>query len=234
MKRRIHFYLLGLVILSRSAVLLGFYIFIMTEIPLVKALKNVTNKPVSTIYGINDEVVYVVVPENRIVVPQGKIPKYVRDAFVAAEDADFFRHGGVDVRGIVRAFITNIFQGRFAQGGSTITQQVIKSPTLGPEKSILRKVREAILAHKLENYLTKQEILNVYLNNIYMGQGVYGIEAASQVYFGKHAGRLRGLKAPSLPESFRHRKGTDGKNTPVSTDAPGLRDRSVVEEGLCR
>ena len=127
MKKRIHFFLISLVILSALLLLLGFYVFIMTEIPSVKALKNVTNKPVSTIYGINDEVVYVVVPDNKIFVPQGKIPKYVREAFIAAEDADFFRHGGVDVRGIMRAFVTNMFQGRFAQGGSTITQQVIKS-----------------------------------------------------------------------------------------------------------
>jgi penicillin-binding protein 1A len=212
LKRRIHYYLIGLVMLSLVLLLLGFYVFIMTEIPSVKALKNVTNKPVSTIYGINDEVVYVVVPENRIFVPQGKIPKYVREAFVAAEDADFFRHGGVDVRGIIRAFVTNIFQGRFAQGGSTITQQVIKSLILGPEKSILRKVREAILAYRLENYLTKQEILNVYLNNIYMGQGVYGIEAASQVYFGKHVWEITRAEGALLagivqaPERYRPKK----------------------------
>ena len=212
MKKRIHFYLISLVILSVLLLLVGFYVFIMTEIPSVKALKNVTNKPVSTIYGINDEVVYVVVPDNKIFVPQGKIPKYVREAFIAAEDADFFRHGGVDVRGIMRAFVTNIFQGRFAQGGSTITQQVIKSLILGPEKSILRKVREAILAYRLENYLTKQEILNVYLNNIYMGQGVYGIEAASQVYFGKHVWAITRAEGALLagivqaPERYRPKR----------------------------
>jgi penicillin-binding protein 1A len=198
LKRRVHFYLIALFILSLILLALGLYVFIVTEIPSVMALKDLTNKPVSTIYGANDEVVYVVVPDNKISVPQARIPKYVRDAFLAAEDAEFFKHGGVDVRGIIRAFATNVIQGRVVQGGSTITQQVIKTLILGPEKSMLRKVREAILAYRLENYLTKQEILNVYLNNIYMGQGVYGIEAASQVYFGKHVWEITRAEAALL------------------------------------
>jgi penicillin-binding protein 1A len=187
---KIHHYLIGLIILSILFLAAGFYIFLMNEIPSVVALKDLTNKPVSTIYGINDDPVYSVVPDNKIFVSQTKIPKYVREAFLAAEDAEFFSHSGVDIRSIARAFTANIMSGRFVQGGSTITQQVIKSLILGPEKSILRKVREAILAYRLEMYLTKQEILNVYLNNIYMGQGVYGVEAASQVYFGKHVWQI--------------------------------------------
>jgi penicillin-binding protein 1A len=211
-KRRIHFYLIILAILSLILLSLGFYVFIMTEIPSVKALKDVTNKPVSTIYGIDDQVVYVVVPDNKIFVAEGKIPRYVREAFLAAEDADFFKHGGVDVRSIIRAVVVNAIHGRFAQGGSTITQQVIKSLILGPEKSVLRKVREAILAFKLENYLTKQEILSVYLNNIYMGQGVYGVEAASQVYFGRHVWEITRAEAALLagivqaPERYRPKR----------------------------
>lgn len=197
-RRGITFYLTILAILSVFLLALGFYVFIVNEIPSVKALKNVTNKPVSTIYGIDDQVVYVVVPDNKIVVSQKKIPKYVCDAFIAAEDADFFKHKGVDPRGIVRAFVTNFLHGRFMQGGSTITQQVIKTLILGPEKSLLRKVREAILAYRLEHYLTKQEILTVYLNHIYMGQGVYGIEAASQVYFGKHVWQISRAEAALL------------------------------------
>jgi penicillin-binding protein 1A len=211
-KRKIHHYLIGMVILSILFLVAGFYIFLVTEIPSVVALKDLTNKPVSTIYGINDEAVYAVVPDNKIFISQAKIPRYVRDAFLAAEDADFFKHSGVDLKSIVRAFIANAASGRFAQGGSTITQQVIKSLILGPEKSLLRKVREAILAYRLEKYLTKQEILNVYLNNIYMGQGVYGVEAASQVYFGKHAWQITGAEAALLagivqaPERYRPKR----------------------------
>ena len=197
-KSRIHLYLAGLVCISVIFLALGFYIFLLTEIPSVMALKSPAYRPASPVYGINDEVVYLFVPDNKIFVPYNKIPKYVKEAFLAAEDAEFFSHGGVDIRGIARALWTNVVQGRFAQGGSTITQQVIKSLILGPEKSILRKVREAILAYRLERYLTKQEILNLYLNNIYMGHGVYGVEAASEVYFGKHTWDLSRAEAALL------------------------------------
>ncbi len=197
-KKRIPLYLLGLVALSLLFVGVGFYIFLITEIPSVKALKDLTNKPVSRIYGINDQVVYVVVPDNKISVPYNKIPKHVREAFLAAEDAEFFTHAGVEFKSIVRALAMNVIHGRVVQGGSTITQQVIKALILGPEKSMMRKVREAILAYRLETYLTKQEILNVYLDNIYMGQGVYGVEAASQVYFGRHVWEISRAEAALL------------------------------------
>jgi len=172
--------------LSACFIVVGYAIYIIKDIPSVNVLKDLRNKPASSIYGSNDQLVYLVVPDNRIYVSYNKIPKYVRDAFLAAEDAEFFKHGAVEFQGIARAFWKNIVHGRFVQGGSTITQQVIKTLILGPEKSALRKIREAILAFKLEKYLTKKEILNLYLNNVYMGHGVYGVEAASQVYFGKH------------------------------------------------
>ena len=164
----------------------GYAIYIIKDIPSVNILKDLRNKPASSIYGSNDQLVYLIVPDNRIFVSYNKIPKHVKNAFLAAEDADFFKHGGIEFQGIARAFWKNIVHGKLVQGGSTITQQVIKTLILGPEKSALRKFREAILAYKLENYLTKKEILNLYLNNVYMGHGVYGVEAASQVYFGKH------------------------------------------------
>jgi len=186
LKRGFFFYLITLLILSMVFFSVGYAIYILNDIPSVKVLKDLKNKPVSTIYGNNGQVAYLVVPDNRIFVPFNRIPKHVKDAFIAAEDADFFKHGAVDFISISRAFIKNIMYGRFVQGGSTITQQVIKTLILGPEKSISRKIREAILAYKLENYLTKKEILNLYLNNVYMGHGVYGVEAAAQVYFGKH------------------------------------------------
>jgi len=198
LKKRILFYLFLFLALSLLFMGVGFYVFLVTEIPSVKALKDLTNKPVSTIYGINDQAVYVMVPDNKISVPYPKMPRYVRDAFLAAEDADFFKHSGVELKSIVRAVFMNVVHGRVVQGGSTITQQVIKSLILGPEKSMMRKVREAILAYRLETYLTKQEILNVYLNNIYMGQGVYGVEAASQVYFGKHVWEIDRAEAALL------------------------------------
>ncbi|MCX5805993.1 MAG: PBP1A family penicillin-binding protein [Proteobacteria bacterium] len=186
MKKRLQFYLVSLVILSILFMVVGYTIYIIKDIPSVNMLKDLYNKPASSIYGSNDQLVYLIVPDNRIFVSYNKIPKHVKDAFLAAEDAEFFKHGGIEFQGIARAFWKNIVHGRLVQGGSTITQQVIKTLILGPEKSALRKLREAILAYKLENYLTKKEILNLYLNNVYMGHGVYGVEAASQVYFGKH------------------------------------------------
>jgi len=177
---------------------LGLFVFLVTEVPSVVALKNLTNRPTSSIYGVNDELVYVIVPDNRIFVPYDKIPKYVKEAFLAAEDAEFFKHGAVSPVSIGRALVKNVLHGRVVQGGSTITQQVVKSLILGPERSMLRKVREGILAYRLERYVTKQEILNLYLNNIYMGQGVYGVEAASQVYFGKHIWQISRAEAALL------------------------------------
>ena len=196
--KRLHRYLVLLLVLSVVTTGLGFWVFLVTEIPSVKALKDFTAKAPSVVYGINNEVVYLILPDNRIYVPTSKIPRYVGQAFVAAEDADFFKHSGIDARSIIRALYKNIVHGRVVQGGSTISQQVIKSLILGPEKSMLRKVREAILTYRLENYLTKQEILSLYLNNLFMGHGIHGVEAASQIYFGKHVWNITRAEATLL------------------------------------
>jgi penicillin-binding protein 1A len=197
-KRNLLHYLVYLMAASFLFLIVGCYIFIVRDIPSVAALEHMENKPVSSVYGANDDLVYLLAPDNRIFVGYNRIPKYVKDAFLAAEDAEFFKHGGVDPQGILRALWKNIIYGRMAQGGSTITQQVIKSLILGPEKNLLRKIREAVLAYRLEKYLTKKEILNLYLNNIYMGHGIYGVEAASQVYFGKHIWEVSRAEAALL------------------------------------
>ncbi|MBP6940457.1 MAG: PBP1A family penicillin-binding protein [Syntrophorhabdaceae bacterium] len=197
-KKRLPFYLIILVLLSCVLLSAGFVIYIMSDIPSVDVLKHLKNKPVTNIYDNNDQLIYLIVPDNRIFVAYNKIPKYVKDSFLAAEDADFFKHGAVDPLSIVRALWKNILYGKVVQGGSTITQQVVKSLMLTPEKNITRKVKEAILSYRLENSLTKKEILNLYLNNIYMGHGVYGVEAASQVYFGRHVWEISRAEAALL------------------------------------
>lgn len=197
-KKPIYIYLIWLIVFSFVLLTAGFTVYIFNDIPSVNVLKHLENRPVSSIYDTNDHLIYLFVPDNRIFVSYNKIPKYVRESFLAAEDAEFFKHGGVDPVSIVRAFIKDVAYGRLAQGGSTITQQVIKSLILGPEKSITRKVREAILSYRLENSLTKHEILNLYLNNIYMGHGVYGIEAASQIYYGRHVWEISRAQAALL------------------------------------
>ena len=137
-------------------------------------------------------------------------PKHVRQAVVAAEDRDFYDHNGVSIRGIARAAWANVTRGEITQGGSTITQQYIKNAVLrDPSRTITRKVEEAVLAIKLERRHSKAEILDFYLNTIYLGRGAYGIEAAAQAYFDKHARNLTIGEAAYLagiipsPESYR-------------------------------
>jgi penicillin-binding protein 1A len=128
--------------------------------------------------------------ERRYLLPYEKIPQNVVHAFISAEDEKFFQHPGIDVMGIIRATIANLRAGHTVQGGSTITQQVTKSLILSSEKTFSRKFKEVILARKLEQNLSKQQILYLYLNEIYLGHGAYGIEAASRTYFHKPAEKL--------------------------------------------
>jgi membrane peptidoglycan carboxypeptidase len=120
------------------------------------------------------------------------MPLIARQAIVAAEDENFYEHSGVDLLAIVRAAWANLTGGQIEQGGSTITQQYVRNvfPEVGKERTIERKIKEVLLAIKLERALDKDEILRRYMNTVYFGQGAYGIEAASQTYFGEHAGKL--------------------------------------------
>lgn len=123
--------------------------------------------------------------EKRTVVSFEEIPEYLKLAVISAEDANFYNRPGFDMKGIARAFITNLKEGSIVQGGSTITQQLARNTFLTPERTIKRKIRELILALKLESTYSKDEILNLYLNQIPFGSNAYGVEAASQIYFGK-------------------------------------------------
>ncbi len=125
--------------------------------------------------------------ERRTVVPIASLPPHVKLAVLAAEDAGFYEHEGLNYYGIVRAFLVNLRAGRTRQGGSTITQQVVKNLVLDPERTYRRKIREALLARRLEQELSKDEILELYLNHIYFGHGRYGIEEAAKDNFGKSA-----------------------------------------------
>jgi penicillin-binding protein 1A len=130
--------------------------------------------------------------ERRVVVPIARIPERVRQAFLAAEDERFFQHEGVDGIAILRALWENVTGGRF-QGGSTITQQLVRNtadPYVGRERTLTRKIREALMALRLERSFSKEQILEMYLNQIYFGEGVYGIETAAREYFGVHVWNL--------------------------------------------
>lgn len=128
--------------------------------------------------------------ENRIVLATREIPPLLANAFVAAEDGDYWRHSGLDFWSILRALVNNVRSGRRGQGGSTITQQVTRALMLTKEKTYFRKVVEAILAYRLDRVLSKEDILTIYLNEIYLGEGAYGVEAAARTYFGRSASEL--------------------------------------------
>jgi 1A family penicillin-binding protein len=125
--------------------------------------------------------------QRRVWINLGDVPEHVRNAFIAAEDKRFYQHKGIDERGLIRAFIGNLSHPGRPQGGSTITQQVVKNLLVGEEVTYDRKIREMIVAARLESTLTKDEILELYLNCVYLGRGAWGIEVAAHSYFGKSA-----------------------------------------------
>ncbi len=153
--------------------------------------------------------------ERRTVVTIQSLPAHVKLAVLAAEDAGFYEHEGLNYWGIARAMLVNLKSGKFRQGGSTITQQVVKNLLLDQERTFRRKIREALLARRLEQELKKDEILELYLNHIYFGDGRYGIEEASRGVFGKSAKDLTIAEAAMLagnvagPESYNPRKHPD-------------------------
>ncbi|HEY7535116.1 MAG TPA: transglycosylase domain-containing protein, partial [Thermodesulfobacteriota bacterium] len=136
--------------------------------------------------------------EKRRLISYEEIPPHVRDAFIAVEDKRFFEHKGVDLKRIIGALLKNIQEGEIVQGGSTITQQVVKNIVLSPERSVSRKIKEAILAYRMEKNLSKEEILYIYFNQIYFGDGTYGIEAACRNYFNKSATEINLAEAAFL------------------------------------
>ncbi|MDY0162125.1 PBP1A family penicillin-binding protein [Desulfobotulus sp.] len=191
----------------------GAYFYFSRDLPSVSTLKAYRPPTISTVYAADGTIVAEFFRERRIVIPLKDMPEQLIQAFLAAEDARFFQHKGIDPMGILRAFIKNVQASGIVQGGSTITQQVAKSFFLSPERSYTRKIREAILAYRIERYLEKEEILHLYLNQIFLGHGAYGVEAAAQNYFGlssknlslAQCAMLAGLpQAPSRYSPFRH------------------------------
>src|SRR5262245_1951105 len=128
--------------------------------------------------------------QRRVWVPLADIPEHVQKAFIAAEDHRFYQHKGIDERGLIRAFIGNLASSGRPQGGSTITQQIVKNLLVGDDLTYERKIREMIVASRVEQALSKAEILELYLNSVYLGRGSWGIELAARSYFGKPAKEL--------------------------------------------
>jgi penicillin-binding protein 1A len=160
------------------------------QLPRISSAHDYQPKSTTRIFDRKRRLIGEISAERRTVVPFRKIPKLLVRAVVAAEDADFFKHRGLDYFGMLRAFFANLRAGRFAQGGSTITQQVVKTLFLSPKRTIKRKMQEVILSRQLESQLSKQEILYLYLNQIYFGHGRYGVQEASRFYFGKDVDKI--------------------------------------------
>lgn len=189
------------------------YFYVASSLPRVDTLSDYQPPEITRIFSDNGTVIAELFEERRIVVPVSRMPKQLIQAFVAAEDSNFFKHQGIDLISIVRAALKNIRAGGIVQGGSTITQQVAKSLLLTPEKKFERKFKEAILAYRMEKRLSKEEILYLYLNQIFLGHGAYGVQAAAENYFDKNVDELNlaecsllaGLpQAPSRYSPYRH------------------------------
>ncbi|HEY5957091.1 MAG TPA: transglycosylase domain-containing protein, partial [Polyangiaceae bacterium] len=161
------------------------------RLPNVQQLRSSYRPPqVTRILARDGTLLSEIFTERRTVVPFSGVPSHTKLAFLAAEDAHFYEHEGLNYVGMLRALVVNLRARRTVQGGSTITQQVVKNVLLVSERTYARKIQETILARRLEQSLSKDEILSLYLNHIYLGHGRYGIEEAARVYFGKHASEL--------------------------------------------
>lgn len=201
------------------------YVYLAIDLPLIPPFEEVHIGGVVTVRAAQGQVLAESYEQRRYPLPRERIPKMLINAFMASEDARFFEHRGLDILGIVRAIWSNLRAGEIREGASTITQQLARSLLLSREKSLKRKVREAILARRIEDIYTKDQILTLYLNLIFLGEGAYGVQAAARTYFGKDVSELTIAEAATiaaLPQS-------PGKVNPVRDpiETRARRDRVI-------
>ena len=182
---KILLYTAGIVTLLIGMVLAWFM-----GLPDIRSIDDYRPQVATLILDRNNRPIDSIAKEFRMVIPYADMPPLLPQAFVAAEDSRFWEHTGLDLWSIIRAAFNNLRAGRRSQGGSTITQQVTRALLLTREKTYLRKIAEAVLSFRLEHVLSKEDILAIYLNEIYLGEGAYGVEAAARTYFGKKASQL--------------------------------------------
>ncbi|MDH3567318.1 MAG: transglycosylase domain-containing protein, partial [Desulfobacteraceae bacterium] len=166
-------------------VMAGVFLALTHDLPQILSLKKFTPSSITRIYSADKVLLAELFAEKRDPVPLEVIPSYLTEALVATEDRNFYQHSGIDLKGIFRAIIKDIRAGEFVEGASTITQQLAKTLFLTPRKTLLRKIKEAFLAFQIERRYTKDEIIELYLNQIYFGSGAYGVESAARIFFGK-------------------------------------------------
>ena len=173
-----------------SGATVGAFLALTRDLPQIRELENFEPSAATRIYSADQVLLAELFLEKRTPVPIGQIPTFLKSALIAIEDRQFYTHSGVDLKGIVRAVVKDIMAGQFVEGASTITQQLAKTLFLSQEKTITRKIKEAILAVQLERRYTKDELLALYLNQIYFGSGAYGVESAARLFFGKPASQM--------------------------------------------
>jgi len=210
-------------------VILFLFLLFLPELPPVESLENYSPPLTTIVYSCDGEVLAEFSGERRIWVPLSQVPQVLKDALISAEDKSFWKHWGLDSWGIFRALVVNLTRGSIRQGGSSITQQLARALFLGTERTLVRKIKEALTAIKLEQKYSKDEILELYLNQNYMGRGNYGVEAAAKYYFGKHINEIDVAEAATLvgllkaPEIY----------TPVKYPERAKRRRNLVLEAMC-
>lgn len=184
MKRRAFWliYLAFLIVILGTGLLLKKYF---SELPAIEVLEEYKPSLATRFYDINGELIAELFMERRVLAELKDIPVDLQNAVIVTEDKQFFKHWGLNLRGLARAFLVNFRRGRIVQGGSSITQQLVKLLFLTPERTWERKIKELILTLQLEYHYSKQEILQMFLNQVYFGSGAYGVEAAARIFFGK-------------------------------------------------
>ena len=170
--------------------LIGAFFAFTRDLPQIRTLEAFRPQAVTRIYSADKQLLAELYLEKRDPVPLDSIPSYIIAALIATEDRKFYTHSGLDLKGIARALIKDIIAGEFVEGASTITQQLAKTLFLTSRKTMVRKIKEAILAFQLERRYTKDEILELYLNQVYFGSGAYGVKSAARMFFNKPVGNL--------------------------------------------
>jgi penicillin-binding protein 1A len=190
----------GVVVGSLTVLAVGWILSreVLRDLPSIDRLRGYRPPVATRIFADDGTLIAELATERRYIVPLSRVPLHVRQAFLAAEDADFYEHSGVDPVSIARAAFANLRARGVSQGASTITQQLVKILLLSPERTLRRKLREIVLALQLEHKFSKDEILEMYLNQIYLGAGAYGVEAAAETYFGVHVEDLDVAEAAML------------------------------------
>ncbi|HVH19430.1 MAG TPA: transglycosylase domain-containing protein, partial [Myxococcota bacterium] len=226
----------ALLVVGGLAAMLAVYFAFLRDLPDLRTVADYRPPLASVVVDRHGQEIGEFFVERRRLTPMDQIPRHVVMAFVAGEDKTFFEHSGIDFQAILRAALSNLLAGETVGGASTITQQTVKGLLLSPERTYRRKIREVILARRIEQHFSKEEILYLYLNQIYFGHGAYGIGDAARTYFGKdvsvltvsEAAQLAGLpKAPSRYSPFTNPRRAEQRRRYV---LGRMRDEDFIDE----